>query len=60
MAKRYDKGTSEAARRLGVCEETLKRWARSGKVEARKNISGHWVFCVDDLDRIPVAAVIER
>lgn len=60
MPKTYDMSTPVAARRLGVCEETLKRWARSGKIAARKNISGHWVFCADDLDRVPVGAVVER
>jgi len=26
----------EAAKRLGVCEETIRRWARLGRLPARK------------------------
>jgi hypothetical protein len=34
--------------------------ARDGRVQARKNISGYWVFAVDDLDALPIHGVTEK
>jgi predicted site-specific integrase-resolvase len=58
--KRYDMLAREAADRLGVHVETVKRMARDGRVQARKNISGYWVFAVDDLDALPIHGVTEK
>jgi hypothetical protein len=40
--------------------ETVKRWARTGKVPARKNLAGVWLFDQWDLDHLPVHEVKER
>lgn len=58
--KQYSVTVAEAAVRLGVHAETVRRWARAGRVPARRNISGQWVFSLDDLDALPVHVVIER
>lgn len=58
--KTYDVSAREAADQLEVCVETVKRWARDGRVQARKNMSGYWVFSSEDLDKLPVHGVIER
>lgn len=42
----------QAADRVGVSTETVKRWARSGRCEARKNASGNWVFAAEDVDKM--------
>ncbi len=56
--KVYDIKTPDAARRLGVSEETIKRWARSGKLDGRKVVSQQWVFAEADLDAMNVRAVV--
>jgi excisionase family DNA binding protein len=53
--KVYSVTVRQAADMLGVSMETVKRWARSGRVEARKNTSGNWVFASEDVD-----AMIDR
>lgn len=58
-SKTYNVSAKDAAERLHVNVETVKRWAREGKVPARKNMSGFWVFSAVDLDRLPVHAVTE-
>lgn len=47
----------EAARQLGVHVETVKRWARTEKVPARKSFAGVWLFDQDDLNSLPVHEV---
>lgn len=59
-AKTYDVTAREAAERLGVCPETVRRWARNKRSPAKKNMSGQWMFALDDLDRLPVGKVIDR
>lgn len=58
-SKQYAVTVTEAAERLGVHVETVRRWARSGRVPARRNISRQWMFSLDDLDELPVHVVIE-
>lgn len=58
--KTFDVTARDAADRLGVHQETIKRWARDGRVPARKNMSGTWVFNADDLDRLPGRVVVEQ
>jgi len=48
--KVFSVSVRQAADTLGVSMETVKRWARAGRVEARKNASGNWVFAPDDID----------
>lgn len=57
--KTYDLSARDAAERLGVCPETMKRWARLNRVPARKNMSGYWMFAEADLAELPVNAVVE-
>ena len=48
----------EASKQLGVHVETVKRWARTGKVPARKSFpAGVWLFDQSDLDVLPVHEV---
>lgn len=58
MTKTYDIPVAEASRRVGVHVETMKRWAREGKVPAVKTFSGKWMFSADDLDALPVHRVV--
>lgn len=58
--KTFDVPARDAANRLDVCVETVKRWAREGRVPARKNMSGYWMFSEADLDRLPVHGVTEK
>ena len=55
----YTVTAREASRQLAVHHETVKRWARTGKVPARKNLSGQWLFDQADLDALPVHEVRE-
>ena len=48
--KVYDLSVRDAADRLDVSTETIKRWARAGRVDARKNTAGNWVFNTADID----------
>ena len=58
MAKVYDIPVGDAAEQVGVSPETMKRYARTGKVQAHKTISGKWMFNGDDLSELSVHAVI--
>lgn len=49
----------QAAKQLGVHVETVKRWARTDKVPARKNLAGVWLFDQHDLNMLPVHEVKE-
>lgn len=59
MGKVYDIPVGPAAERIGVSVETMKRYARAGKVPARKVVSGKWMFAADDLDALAVHAVVD-
>jgi excisionase family DNA binding protein len=41
-----------AAKRAGVHEDTLKRWAVDGKIRAYRTPGGWWRFAVDDIDAL--------
>jgi len=44
--------TAEAARILGVSQNTLRTWAQSGKIPMRRNrVNGYRLFLRRDLDR---------
>jgi len=43
---------SEAARRLSVHPETLRRWERAGEVASVRTLGGHRRFRADDIDAI--------
>jgi predicted site-specific integrase-resolvase len=58
MTKVYDIPVADAADRAGVSPETMKRYARTGKVAAHKTISGKWMFNADDLDELSIHAVV--
>ncbi|MET0521354.1 MAG: helix-turn-helix domain-containing protein [Jiangellaceae bacterium] len=47
----------QASAQLSVHVETVKRWARTGKVPARKNLAGQWLFAQDDINSLPVHEV---
>lgn len=38
-----------AAQRLGVCQETLKRWLRAGHLKGIKTAGGHWRVPEDEV-----------
>lgn len=59
-SKTYDLSAQEVADQLRVNVETVKRWAREGRVPARKNMSGFWRFCRTDVKKLPVRSVTER
>ena len=56
--KVYDLSAADAAAMLGVSPETMKRYARMEKVDARKTFSGRWVFNTDDILSIQVFKVV--
>lgn len=56
-APEYDLSPTDAAHLLGVHEDTLKRWAREGKVGAFRTPGGWWRFRRADLDRLVAAGV---
>jgi predicted site-specific integrase-resolvase len=56
--KIYNIPAVDAAAMAGVSPETMKRYARTGKVDARKTFSGRWVFAADDLKAIQVYEVV--
>lgn len=44
--------TAEAAEILGVCQNTLRKWAASGRIPMHRNpANGYRLFRRDDLDR---------
>lgn len=45
----YDISPAEAAALLGVHEDTIKRWAKVGKVAAFRTPGGWWRFRKSDL-----------
>jgi excisionase family DNA binding protein len=58
MAKVYDMTVADAAGRCEVSQETIKRYARDGKVPAFKTLSGKWMFNSDDLDELAIHKVV--
>jgi predicted site-specific integrase-resolvase len=48
--KVYDVSVRAAAERLDVSTETIKRWARANRIDARKNTSGNWMFSLADVE----------
>jgi excisionase family DNA binding protein len=59
-ARRYDVTTEEAAAAVGVHPETIRRWARTRYLPARKSHAGWWLFSQDDLEALPVRVVVEE
>jgi DNA-binding transcriptional MerR regulator len=44
---------AEAAKYLGVCQNTLRNWGASGKIEERRHpINGYRIYTKSDLDRV--------
>lgn len=50
--RRYDVTAKDAADRLGVHVETLKRWCREKRVDARKNFVGAWMLSDESIDDV--------
>lgn len=46
----YDLSPAAAAEYLGIHEDTLKRWARDGRIAAFRTPGGWWRFAQADLD----------
>lgn len=46
----YTLTTTDAANRLGVSDETIRRWAASGRLRHVKLPSGHRRFAAADID----------
>lgn len=57
MGKTFDVSVADGSRRIGVHVETLKKWAREGKIPAVKTVSGKWMFSAEDLDAVAVRSV---
>ena len=57
-AKVFNVPAVDAAERVGVSPETMKRYARTGKVDARKTFSGRWVFADEDIAAIEMYEVV--
>lgn len=43
--------TSQAAARVGVHPETIRRWVRAGQLEASRTLGGHIRVDASDLER---------
>lgn len=41
-------GVDDAAKKLGVCQQTIRRMAKQGKIKYIKMSSRHYVYNVDD------------
>lgn len=48
--KVYDHTVRMAASRGGVSTETVRRWARAGAIDCRRNDLGNWMFAGEDID----------
>lgn len=48
----YNVPAREAAAQLGIHEETLKRWCRLRRVDARKNFVGHWMLSQETINDV--------
>lgn len=48
----YTLSPTAAAERLGVHVDTIKRWARAGKIPAWRTPGGWWRFSPADLDDV--------
>lgn len=60
MTERSIVGISEAARRLGVHPNTLRKWADDGTIPSLRMPSGHRRFDVEELARFKEAMVTHR
>ena len=47
--------TSEAARVLGVCADTARRWADTGRLNVRRAGTGQRIFDREELERFAAA-----
>jgi DNA-binding transcriptional MerR regulator len=57
--KEYTIEVAAVAEAFGVTEETVRRWARTKAVPARRTMSRRWLFNADDLAKIAVRRVVE-
>jgi transposase-like protein len=48
----YNVSARDAAAQLGIHEETLKRWCRQHRVDARKNFVGHWMLSQESIAEV--------
>lgn len=60
MPSRSIVGISEAANRLGVHQNTLRKWADDGIIPSLRLPSGHRRFEVDELERFKEAMATRR
>lgn len=44
--------TGQAAQKLGVSVDTLRRWEREGKIEPERNPAGHRRYTEADLEQL--------
>ena len=52
VRKPYDVSRREAAERLGVHPETIRRWVASGILDHRRSHSGQLWFSPEDIERL--------
>lgn len=60
MPSRSIVGISEAAKRLGVHQNTLRKWADDGIIPSLRLPSGHRRFEVDELERFKEVMATRR
>lgn len=55
----YELNVDQAAEIMGVVAYTIRRWAKSGRIEAVKTPGGHWRFSRASLEQAWVTPDIE-
>lgn len=50
METTFDLSPADVAEKLGTHEDTIKRWAKAGKIRALKTPGGWWRFSQADVD----------
>lgn len=56
MPKREDLSATEAARRLGISLDTLRRWDRHGKIETKRDTANRRVVSLSEVERLAGAS----
>ena len=52
MPKREDLSAADAARRLGISLDTLRRWDRNGKIRTKRDTANRRVVSLSEVERL--------